>query len=157
MKNNATVMNVMKPILYGVLAAMTFTLCMGENTMAQTSSAKAVKNVVLVHGGFVDGSGWQRVYNALKKDGYTVTIVQNPTISLADVTPPVIANASADPAVLWPPNHKMVAVTLNYGVSDNCDLPQGIANWTSKYRRLVRRSRLVPIAFMGTGMSCPPA
>ncbi len=43
-----------------------------------------VKNVVLVHGGFVDGSGWQGVYNALKKSGYAVTIVQNPTFSLAD-------------------------------------------------------------------------
>ncbi len=43
-----------------------------------------MKNVVLVHGGFVDGSGWQGVYKALKKDGYAVTIVQNPTISLAD-------------------------------------------------------------------------
>jgi pimeloyl-ACP methyl ester carboxylesterase len=43
-----------------------------------------VKNVVLVHGGFVDGSGWQGVYKALKKGGYAVTIVQNPTFSLAD-------------------------------------------------------------------------
>ncbi len=47
-------------------------------------AAPAVKNVVLVHGGFVDGSGWQKVYNLLKKDGYNVTIVQNPTTSLAD-------------------------------------------------------------------------
>ncbi|MGZ6266446.1 MAG: alpha/beta hydrolase [Candidatus Limnocylindrales bacterium] len=39
-------------------------------------------NVVLVHGGFVDGSGWQGVYNILKKDGYNVSIVQNPTLSL---------------------------------------------------------------------------
>ena len=46
--------------------------------------ASVVKNVVLVHGGFVDGSGWQGVYKALKKDGYAVTIVQNPTLSLAD-------------------------------------------------------------------------
>jgi len=44
----------------------------------------AVKNVVLVHGGFVDGSGWQGVYYALKRSGYAVTIVQNPTFSLAD-------------------------------------------------------------------------
>ena len=43
-----------------------------------------VQNVVLVHGGFVDGSGWQGVYDLLKKDGYNVTIVQNPTTSLAD-------------------------------------------------------------------------
>ena len=42
----------------------------------------ASKNVVLVHGGFVDGSGWQGVYSILSKDGYTVSIVQNPTLSL---------------------------------------------------------------------------
>lgn len=41
------------------------------------------RNVVLVHGGFVDGSGWQGVYDALKADGYNVAIVQNPTLSLA--------------------------------------------------------------------------
>ena len=40
-------------------------------------------NVVLVHGGFVDGSGWMGVYNILKKDGFNVSIVQNPAISLA--------------------------------------------------------------------------
>jgi len=39
--------------------------------------------IVLVHGGFVDGSGWEGVYQLLKKDGYRVSIVQNPTISLA--------------------------------------------------------------------------
>jgi pimeloyl-ACP methyl ester carboxylesterase len=42
------------------------------------------KNVVLVHGGFVDGSGWQGVYDLLRQDGYKVTIVQNPTLSLED-------------------------------------------------------------------------
>ena len=35
----------------------------------------AVKNVVLVHGGFVDGSGWEGVYKTLKRDGYTVAIL----------------------------------------------------------------------------------
>ena len=39
--------------------------------------------VVLVHGGFVDGGGWEGVYRVLKKDGYDVSIVQNPTLSLA--------------------------------------------------------------------------
>jgi len=43
-----------------------------------------IRNVVLVHGGFVDGSGWEGVYKLLKKDGYAVSIVQNPTLSLAD-------------------------------------------------------------------------
>jgi pimeloyl-ACP methyl ester carboxylesterase len=42
------------------------------------------RTVVLVHGGFVDGSGWEGVYKILRKDGYTVAIVQNPTITLAD-------------------------------------------------------------------------
>ena len=41
-------------------------------------------NIVLVHGGFVDGSGWEAVYAALTKDGYDVSVVQNPTTSLAD-------------------------------------------------------------------------
>ena len=40
--------------------------------------------VVLVHGGFVDGSGWEAVYRILRKDGYPVSIVQNPTITLTD-------------------------------------------------------------------------
>ena len=40
--------------------------------------------IVLVHGGFVDGSGWEGVYGILKKDGYDVAVVQNPTTSLAD-------------------------------------------------------------------------
>ncbi len=42
----------------------------------------ATQNVVLVHGGFVDGSGWRRVYDILRKDGYDVSVVQNPTLSL---------------------------------------------------------------------------
>ena len=44
----------------------------------------AARNVVLVHGGFVDGSGWGAVYAILRRDGYTVGVVQNPTTSLAD-------------------------------------------------------------------------
>jgi pimeloyl-ACP methyl ester carboxylesterase len=48
----------------------------------QLNSGK-LRNVVLVHGGFVDGSGWEDVYRELKGKGYNVTVVQNPTISLA--------------------------------------------------------------------------
>ena len=62
----------------------------------------ASKNVVLVHGGFVDGSGWQGVYSSLKKDGYNVGVVQNPTLSLEDdaaVTRRVI-DAQDGPVVL---------------------------------------------------------
>ena len=45
------------------------------------TAATAIRNVVLVHGGFADGSGWQQVYNLLRQDGYNVRIVQNPTLS----------------------------------------------------------------------------
>jgi pimeloyl-ACP methyl ester carboxylesterase len=45
---------------------------------------RKIQNIVLVHGGFVDGSGWRGVYNALTNKGYTVAVVQNPTVSLAD-------------------------------------------------------------------------
>src|ERR1700704_6765805 len=61
-----------------------------------------VKNVVLVHGGFVDGAGWEGVYKILKQDGYSVSIVQNPTISLEDdvaITKRVLA-AQDGPAIL---------------------------------------------------------
>jgi len=84
MKNNAMAIGVRARIIYGALAIMTIILSMGENTMAQTKSTTVVRNILIVHGGLVDGYGWEAVYNLLKKDGYAVTIVQNPTISLAD-------------------------------------------------------------------------
>jgi pimeloyl-ACP methyl ester carboxylesterase len=49
-----------------------------------TGSKLAAPTIVLVHGGFVDASGWEGVYTLLRKDGYTVRVVQNPTTSLAD-------------------------------------------------------------------------
>jgi hypothetical protein len=48
------------------------------------SSEPGARNVVLVHGGFVDGSGWQAVDDLLTQDGYRVAVVQNPTLSLED-------------------------------------------------------------------------
>jgi pimeloyl-ACP methyl ester carboxylesterase len=59
----------------------------------------AVKSIVLVHGGFVDGSGWEGVHKILKRDGYKVSVVQNPTTSLADdvaATRRAIAAADGD-------------------------------------------------------------
>jgi pimeloyl-ACP methyl ester carboxylesterase len=47
------------------------------------SAGSEATNIVLVHGGFVDGSGWQGVYDHLTADGYRVAVVQNPTLSLA--------------------------------------------------------------------------
>jgi len=61
-----------------------------------------VKNVVLVHGGFVDGSGWRGVYDLLSRDGFTVSVVQNATISLeGDVaTTAQVLDAQDGPAIL---------------------------------------------------------
>ena len=73
-----------RSLVFAFLPIIAIMLGFGEVLMSQASTSAGVKNVVLVHGGFVDGSGWEGVYKALKKDGYTVTIVQNPTISLAD-------------------------------------------------------------------------
>ena len=81
--------------------------------MAQPNTSAAVKNVVLVHGGFVDGSGWEGVYKALKKEGYNVTVVQNPTTSLADdvaVTKRTLA-AQDGPAILVGHSYGGVVIT----------------------------------------------
>jgi len=62
-------------------------------------SNNSVKSIVLVHGGFVDGSGWEGVYKSLTRDGYKVSVVQNPTVSLKEdvaVTKRAIAAAQGD-------------------------------------------------------------
>ena len=68
----------------------------------------AIRTVVLVHGGFVDGSGWEDVYNILKKDGYDVSIVQNPTLSLAD-------DVAATKRVIAAQNGPVALVGHSYG------------------------------------------
>jgi len=75
--------------------------------MAEITGLK-VKNVVLVHGGFVDGSGWEGVYKILTKDGFTVSVVQNPTISLAD-------DVAATKRIVALQNGPVVLVGHSYG------------------------------------------
>jgi pimeloyl-ACP methyl ester carboxylesterase len=75
--------------------------------MAEVSSLEA-RTVVLVHGGFVDGSGWEGVYKILRKDGYTVSIVQNPTISLAD-------DVAATKRIIATQNGPVILVGHSYG------------------------------------------
>ena len=66
------------------------------------------KAIVLVHGGFVDGSGWEDVYDILKKDGYDVSIVQNPTITLN-------GDVQASRAVIDNQHKPVVLVGHSYG------------------------------------------
>jgi pimeloyl-ACP methyl ester carboxylesterase len=75
--------------------------------MADMASA-ALAAVVLVHGGFVDGSGWEDVYKILKKDGYNVSVVQNSTSSLAD-------DVAATKRVIAAQNLPVVLVGHSYG------------------------------------------
>src|SRR5437867_8786129 len=68
----------------------------------QAQLAMQRPTIVLVHGGFVDGSGWEGVFKRLRKNGYTATIVQNPTPPLTeDVAAPRRATApSSSPVIL---------------------------------------------------------
>jgi pimeloyl-ACP methyl ester carboxylesterase len=66
------------------IAAVSLTGAANAQAAANNSDGKQVKNVVLVHGAFADGSGWRGVYDELTSRGYRVTIVQNPLTSLAD-------------------------------------------------------------------------
>ena len=68
----------------------------------------SLKNVVLVHGGFADGAGWGGVYRILRKAGYQVSIVQNPTISLQD-------DAAVTRRILATQNEPVILVGHSYG------------------------------------------
>jgi pimeloyl-ACP methyl ester carboxylesterase len=76
-------------------------------------STTALKAIVLVHGGFVDGSGWEDVYKILKKDGYQVSIVQNPTTSLTDDVAATrhVINEQTNPVILVGHSYGGVVIT----------------------------------------------
>jgi pimeloyl-ACP methyl ester carboxylesterase len=68
----------------------------------------SVRNIVLVHGGFVDGAGWEGVYRILRKSGYFVSVVQNPTITLRD-------DAAATRRILAAQDGPTILVGHSYG------------------------------------------
>jgi pimeloyl-ACP methyl ester carboxylesterase len=71
--------------LYTAAAVSAALAVVGLNSaVAQSASRAGVRNIVLVHGAFADGSGWEAVADILKKDGYTVSVVQHPETSYAD-------------------------------------------------------------------------
>ena len=83
----------MKRLFLGVLLAMATT----ASASAQTRAAEKPVSIVLVHGAFVDASGWKQVYDILTHDGYEVLVVQNPTVTLdgdVEATRQVIAKAT---------------------------------------------------------------
>lgn len=86
------------PLVLGIMAA----------SPAAQAATDRINNVVLVHGGFVDGAGWEPVYKLLKAKGFNVSIVQNPTISFA-------GDVAATKAVLDAQEGPVVLVGHSYG------------------------------------------
>ena len=64
-------------------AIVAIALALGACASTQAQEKNSMKNIVLVHGAWADGSGWQGVYDNLRERGYNVSIVQNPVTSLA--------------------------------------------------------------------------
>jgi pimeloyl-ACP methyl ester carboxylesterase len=79
-----------------------------QKSNQQNKSGKSTKAIVLVHGGFVDGSGWAGVYQILKSKGYNVVIVQNATKSLGD-------DVATTKAAIDSVNSDVVLVGHSYG------------------------------------------
>jgi pimeloyl-ACP methyl ester carboxylesterase len=71
-------MKKLRQLLFTVILLANF------NTITNAQTSTGVKNIVIVHGAFADGSTWENVFNILKEHGYTVTMVQNPLTSLED-------------------------------------------------------------------------
>ncbi|MGA7777406.1 MAG: alpha/beta hydrolase [Paraburkholderia sp.] len=92
--------------LLGVLGVTSAAL--GVIAPSPAVAAERINNVVLVHGGFVDGSGWEAVYKLLKAKGFNVSIVQNPTTTLA-------ADVAATKAVVDAQDGPVVLVGHSYG------------------------------------------
>ena len=104
-------------------------------------------SIVLVHGGFVDGSGWQGVHQALTADGYEVIVVQNPTVSLADdvaVTRRAIA-AAKHPVVLVGHSYGGVVIT-EAGNDPKVARPRLYRGVRSRCRRVGRNADRQPAA-----------
>ena len=90
--------------------AATALLTLSGTAAAETRSGGAIRNIVIVHGAFTDGSGWRAVYDILEKDGYRVTIVQEPLTGLAD-------DVAATKRVLDQQDSPVVLVGHSYGGS----------------------------------------
>ena len=93
----------MKRLLTASVAAVALAL-----GMSGVASAESIKHVVLVHGAFADGSGWRAVTDILERDGYSVSIVQEPETSLA-------ADVAAAERIIKYVNAPLILVGHSYG------------------------------------------
>ena len=88
--------------------ASTFIVAAAAAFASQAATAAPVKNIVLVHGAFVGGSGWRPVYDILTHDGYNVTLVQEPLTSFAE-------DVAATQRILAMQNGPTILVGHSYG------------------------------------------
>ncbi|MBK5655252.1 MAG: alpha/beta hydrolase, partial [Rhizobium sp.] len=133
------------------LLAATASLGLASATIPAAHAQSApIKSIVLVHGGFVDGSGWEGVYKILKKDGYKVSIVQNPTATLADdvaVTRRAIAAADGN----------VILVGHSYGGVVVTEAGTDPKVWsTSRHSRPTRVNRSASSPILRPGAPVPP-
>ena len=106
---------------------------------------QVIKNVVLVHGAFADGSGWEAVFNILKKDGYTVAVVQHPETSYADDVkytkavidrqsgPVVLVGHSYGGAVITEAGNHPKVVALVYVAAFQPDNGETVLHWLQTF------------------------
>jgi pimeloyl-ACP methyl ester carboxylesterase len=118
--------------------AVALMIAMG-GTMARAETKPAAKDVVIVHGALVDGSGWRSVYDILSKDGYHVSIVQEPLTGLAE-------DVDATKRVIDQQTGPVVLVGHSYGGSVITD-----AGADSKVSALVYVAALQPDAGEASG------
>ena len=114
------------------LIATTALLALSGTAVAEPRPDGATRNIVIVHGAFVDGSGWRAVHDILEKDGYSVTIVQEPLTGLAD-------DVAATKRILDLQDGPVVLVGHSYGGS-----VVSIAGADPKVSRLVYVAALQP-------------
>ena len=107
-----------------------------------------VKAIVLVHGGFVDGSGWEEVYKILKKAGYTVSVVQNPTLAT-----PTAERSSQKPATIQRSLGLFISRPLLWTTASPCRRLSRIPRPALPYRRYCHRKTAT---YFSTRRSFPP-
>jgi len=127
----------MAKILFAAAAALL--IASGAAAQAASASSAAVKNIVLVHGALVDGSGWRGVYDILTKDGYRVSIVQEPLTGLEE-------DVAATKRILDQQEGPVILVGHSYGGSVIT-----VAGTDSKVKALVYVAALQPDAGETTG------
>src|SRR5438270_9340462 len=95
-------------ITFILFATSISALAQSGDTKRDNAAAPEVKNIVLVHGAWADGSGWKSVYDILVKDGYNVSIVQEPETSFKE-------DVAATKRVLAQQNGPSILVAHSYG------------------------------------------